>query len=553
MQQSNDSSQEQAEIELVANHHNVRQVEEWMILCQQHHQLEAQGAVLSNQIDWTEAARAYPNLAEASTFITRNKESTQLACSSSMLADPQLLQGTQLEAYQIVNDHFIHNEDTPLRMVVTGTAGTGKSFLIACLKQLLSSKVRVSAPTGVAAFNVQGCTLHSLLQLPTKGDFKDLQGESLNKLQQSLNGVTYFIIDEMSMVGRKLMGQVDSRLRQAFPSCANQVLGGRSCILFGDFGQLPPVFDLPLFTTTQSSKLSDLGRTAYQSFSKAVVLTRVMRQTGQDLQQIRFRNILLRLRDAKVTLDDWEELMTRTSTNVPNLEAYHEALHLYPTIDAVADHNLVKLQQNGHSIAVIKAVHSGHNAAKGTSDDAGGLEPVIHLAKNARVMLISNLWVEAGLVNGAMGTVKAICYSSDEPPALPTAVMVTFDSYSGPTLSDGSVPIVPIRRTWGQACSRIQLPLKLAWAITIHKSQGLTLDKAVINVGKREFSTGLTFVACSRLRKITDLVFHPGFDYQCLASLSNSSRLYERQAEDIRLHAIYNWSKVCSSVATYDP
>ena len=83
-----------------------------MILCQQHHQLEAQGTVLNDQIDWTEAARAYPNLAEASTFITQNKESTNLACSSSILAYPQLLQGTQLEAYQIVNDHFIRNEDS---------------------------------------------------------------------------------------------------------------------------------------------------------------------------------------------------------------------------------------------------------------------------------------------------------------------------------------------------------------------------------------------------------------------------------------------------------
>ena len=63
-----------------------------------------------------------------------------------------------------------------------------------------------------------------------------------------------------------------------------------------------------------------------------------MRQTGQDPQQVRCRNILLRLRDASITLDDWEELMTRTSTNVQNLEAYHEALHLYPTIDVVADH-----------------------------------------------------------------------------------------------------------------------------------------------------------------------------------------------------------------------
>ena len=86
-------------------------------------------------------------------------------------------------------------------MVIPGTAGTGKSFLIACLKQLLSSKVRVSAPTGVAAFNAQGCTLHSLLQLPTKGDFKDLQGESLNKLQQSLNGVTLSLMKCPWLVG----------------------------------------------------------------------------------------------------------------------------------------------------------------------------------------------------------------------------------------------------------------------------------------------------------------------------------------------------------------
>ena len=79
-----------------------------------------------------------------------------------------------------------------------------------------------------------------------------------------------------------------------------------------------------------------------------------------------------------------------------------------------------------------------------------------------------------------MGTVKAICYQNGGPPSLPLAVMVRFDSYSGPTLSDGSVPIVPIRRTWlnsGKTCSRMQLPLKLAWAITIHNLRGLHLTK----------------------------------------------------------------------------
>ena len=73
-------------------------------------------------------------------------------------------------------------------------------------------------------------------------------------------------------------------------------------------------------------------------------------------------------------------------------------------------------------------------------------------------MLVSNLWVEAGLVNGSMGTVQAICYPTGGPPSLSTAVMVQFDSYSGPTLHDGTVPIVPTRHTWsncGKSCSRL--------------------------------------------------------------------------------------------------
>lgn len=115
--------------------------------------------------------------------------------------------------------------------------------------------------------------------------------------------------------------------------------------------------------------------------------------------------------------------------------------------------------------------------------------------------------------------------------------MIHYDSYSGPTYHDGTVHITPICRTWsssGVQCSRPQLPLKLAWAVTIHKSQGLTLDKVVINVGKRAFSTGLTFVACSRVRQLQDLLFSPPFPYQRLSSLSNSCRLKERQ-EDKRL------------------
>ena len=97
------------------------------------------------------------------------------------------------------------------------------------------------------------------------------------------------------------------------------------------------------------------------------------------------------------------------------------------------------------------------------------------LATSARVMLTSNLWVDVGLINGA---VQAICYITGGPPDLPIAVMVRFDSYSGPTFPDGTVPITPLCRCWsssGGQCSRLQLSLKLAWAVTIHKSQGLTV------------------------------------------------------------------------------
>ena len=91
-----------------------------------------------------------------------------------------------------------------------------------------------------------------------------------------------------------------------------------------------------------------------------------------------------------------------------------------------------------------------------------------------------------------MGTIHDICYSTGGPPDLPLAVMVKFDHYSGPTFHDqGTVPIIPIYRTWfkfGYQCSRLQLPLRLAWAVTIHKSQGLTIDKLVVDIGKRELS-----------------------------------------------------------------
>ena len=328
--------------------HNItpsRPVEEWMLICQRNTDLQP-NTDSQPDIDWTLDAQSYPNVDEAPSFISQQRQAAvQHVFTTS--ADPQNLQGKQMQVYTTVHRHYTAVNSPPLRMIVSGTAGTGKSYLIHCLRLLLQHHLRVAAPTGVAAFNVDGHTLHSLLGLPTRGDFKDLEGERLNKLQQSFSDIKCIIIDEMSMVGRKTLGQVDRRLRQAFPHHTQKVFGGCSCLLFGDFGQLPPVMDLPLYTTVTRSELSDQGRTAYQSFQQAVVLDQVMRQAGQDPQQVQFRDILLRLRDAKVTVADWNYMMTQTPTHVQDLSPFANALHLIPTVEAVVEHNVAQLYASG--------------------------------------------------------------------------------------------------------------------------------------------------------------------------------------------------------------
>ncbi len=263
----------QADQEEHQNAPPTRAVEEWMLVCQRN--TDRQPDTSSQQdFDWSLPAQSYSNLEEMPSFIAQQRQAApQLAFTTS--ANPQHLQGKQLEAYNVVLRHTRSQDPLPLMLIVSGTAGTGKSYLIHCLRLLLGDKVRVAAPTGVAAFNIDGHTLHSLLSLPTKGDFKDLEGERLHRMQEGLATVRYLIIDEMSMVGRKVFGQIDCRLRQVFPGGANQLFGGCSCLLFGDFGQLPPVMDLPLYTTMSRTALSDLGSTAYQVFDHAVVLDQV--------------------------------------------------------------------------------------------------------------------------------------------------------------------------------------------------------------------------------------------------------------------------------------
>ena len=164
------------------------------------------------------------------------------------------------------------------------------------------------------------------------------------------------------------------------------------------------------------------------------------------------------------------------------------------------------------AIAVIKARHlRGAHAI--SSDNMGGLEAVVYLAKGANVMLTMNLWTDVGLCNGALGTVIDFIYIYIYFIYMPICVLVQFDEeYKGPSISStipNLVPICPatlLSDSLGNTFERQQLRMRLAWAITIHRCQGLTLSKAWIDLGASEKVAGLTYVALSRVKKLADLV-----------------------------------------------
>ena len=153
-----------------------------------------------------------------------------------------------------------------------------------------------------------------------------------------------------------------------------------------------------------------------------------------------------------------------------------------------------------------------------------------------------NLWPEVGLCNGATGKVIDIIYAeNDFPPSLPISVIVKFDNYKGPSFVDtlpNIVPICPIAITADTVSGfheRLQIPLKLSWAITIHKSQGLTLPKAWINLGTSEKTAGITYVAISTIRTLDSRVIEP-MTIDSLKNIKDSSQLRFRIKEEIRLN-----------------
>lgn len=368
---------------------------------------------------------------------------------------------------------------------ITGSAGTGKTYLLNQFTFYLKSRKiipTIVAPTGIASSHLQGQTIHSFFSLGIRSEVDDYYIASLLEkkyLQTRFSKLNVLIIDEISMVSPGMLKSMDKILR-AFKK-NNTPFGGIQTILSGDFFQLPPI-----------SKIANDKRFAWQSSSwkelqlKTCYLQEKFRQDDNVLI-----SILDEIRSGNVSSNSYEVLNSR---HLKDLDIDFTPTKLYT-------HNIDADRINNEELSKINQPTKVFNyASEGT---AKNIEKIfksslvleeINLKKDAVVMFIKNNH-ELGYVNGTTGVV----IDFDEETDLPI-VKTSYGSVIKLSLEDWTM-----ENDSGNIVAKVsQIPLKLAWAITIHKSQGMTLDSAEIDLSKT-FEVGQGYVALSRIKNIDGL------------------------------------------------
>jgi ATP-dependent DNA helicase PIF1 len=382
---------------------------------------------------------------------------------------------------------------------ITGRAGTGKSTLLRHFVEQGKLKGPVLAPTGVAALNVQGETIHRFFKIPPAVDLQVARMEAENRKKPEMyRQIQAMIIDEISMLRADLLDAMDVFLQVIRHD--KRPFGGVRVIGIGDLYQLPPVV-----TPTDQGAFTQKYKTPYFFSSAAYLrlhaagqidfteLIKIYRQKDQD-----FIRLLNAIRNRDVCAKQLAEINARIIDTPPP----EDSIVLTPTNEAADTINQGKLARLGTPHHIFDGAVEGKFKDKDMPTDLS-----LVLKVGARVMCVANDQ-KTRFVNGSLGWVIAINQAEGE-----QYVLVQLDDAREPTVIEPytwNIHRTKFNKRSGEleqepVGSFKQIPLRLAWAVTIHKSQGKTFDKVTLDLGRGAFAAGQIYVALSRCRTLEGL------------------------------------------------
>jgi len=390
-------------------------------------------------------------------------------------------------------------EKTPSCAYITGKAGTGKSTLLTWFRQNTRKHCVVLAPTGIAAITVEGATINSFFGFPPRLIRKTSirPDENRRPLFQRLEMI---IIDEISMVSPAVLDGIDYSLR-LHRQCTRP-FGGVQLIFFGDLYQLPPVIskDQAAYFEAQFGGIYFFNALVFREINFAYLeLQTIFRQKDQQ-----FKQALNNIRDNTVTTEDLDLINSRYHPQ-PVPASAHPPLTLATNIPLT----LTTTNKLADSISKAKMSELSGKEYIFPAKIQGGIDPsaypadlLLTLKRGARVILLKND-PQKRWVNGTMGVVTQISDSgisveisgSVYPLDRATWEVIEYRYHSGSNNIEATV-----------AGSFSQFPVKAAWAITIHKSQGLTFERIIVDLGDGAFVHGQTYVALSRCTSLEGLI-----------------------------------------------
>lgn len=378
-------------------------------------------------------------------------------------------------------------------ILITGEAGTGKSMLLGKLVEKFGGRLPVTATTGIAAVNVQGVTLHSWAGLGM-GDQTARQiaariNQQRAKHYLNITGFNRLAIDEISMLSAELMNKVDEVFRIVRRN--DRPFGGMQLILFGDFLQLPPVIKNP---AEEAHGVFAFQSRAWQDAGiRVAMLRKVFRQTdlefSQALSNIRVGNCSERAR-----------AMLNSRFRKPDPDPTIEPVIVHTHNVDVEDYNEGRLNELPGKVIEYKAQDTGRESAIKLLEKNCLAPTLLRLKEGAQVMLLANVEPESGLANGSIGRVESFAGGDSKRPVVrfTNGLVRELERQSWQIKDDGRV-----------LAERFQIPLRLAWSITAHKSQGMSLDKIKVFLAKC-FAPGQAYVALSRARTLPGLFIESG-------------------------------------------